>query len=376
MKKQGLKSTFKLIILDRLFVVELSKMMASVIVILTTIMISRRLVRYLSEVTAGQLSSDAMLSLIGFNMFSVVIKILPVALLVSVLLVLGRMYRDNEMTALFSAGVSMTQLYRSLAFFVIPLFLITTYLSLFAMPWVMQQIEVVKVDDKSSIDIRGISDGRFIEYSRGDVVFYVEEITSDDKMVNVFIQNRQHGKLGITTSKSGEIFVDSKTGDRFMILKNGTRYEGVPGQADYKIISFEEYGVVIAETKKVEVQFGIKEMGTVKLLKKDSVWATSEFQKRVSTPLMLLIFALLAVPISRVSPRAGMYGNLLSALLIYIIYENLMNLSYSWIVKGVISPWVGVWWVHIFMMFFSFVMLAKFLGFRHLKKRAAVRKWR
>jgi lipopolysaccharide export system permease protein len=369
MKKKASSSPFKMMILDRLFIVELSKMMASVMVILIAIMLSRRLVRYLSEVTAGELSSDAMLTLIGYNTLMMGIKILPIALLMSVLLVLGRMYRDNEMTALFSGGVSMTRLYRSIGFFVIPLFLVTLFSSLTAMPWVMQQIELVKADDKSSIDIRGISDGRFTEYSRGDMVFYVEEITSDDKMVNVFIQNRKHGKLGITTSKGGEIFVDEESGDRFIILKNGTRYEGVPGQADYTITQFEEYGVVVAETKKVEVNFGVKEMDTSALLETDTTWAASEFQKRVSLPITLLVFALLAVPISRVAPRAGMYGNLLTALLIYIVYENLMSLAHSWIIKGDISPWLGVWWVHIVMALFSLSMLAKLIGFKYIKKQ-------
>lgn len=62
--------------------------------------------------------------------------------------------------------------------------------------------------------------------------------------------------------------------------------------------------------------------------------AISELQKRWSVPLALITFALLAVPISRVSPRAGMYGNLLTALLIYIVFENFMSLSHSWLVKG------------------------------------------
>lgn len=360
-------SAFKLKIIDRLFVVELSKMMLGVMTVLSVILLSQRLVRLLSKVTAGELSTDAVMSLIGFNMLLLIIKILPVALLLSVLMVLGRMYRDNEMTALFSAGVGFKYIYRSIFMFVLPLFALTLYLSLMAAPSLMQAAERVKTEDQANLDIRGITDGRFNEYSRGDLVFYVEEITDDNKMRNVFIQHRQHGKLGITSSKSGEIKVDPETGDRFIILKDGNRYEGVPGQADYKVTKFKEYGVVVAQASDVAVTYRTKEESTGVLMDMDSTRATSELQRRWSIPLALITFALLAVPISRVSPRAGMYGNLLIALLIYILFENFMSMTHSWIVKGVIPSWIGIWWVHLVMVGLAGFMLSKALGFGYVK---------
>ncbi|PHR51641.1 MAG: LPS export ABC transporter permease LptF [Cycloclasticus sp.] len=362
-------SAFKLKIIDRLLVTQISKMMLGVMTVLTVILLSQRLVRLFSMVTAGELSADVVLSLVGFNLLLLMIKILPVALLLSILLVLGRMYRDHEMTALFSSGIGLTQIYRGIFIFVVPLFALTIYLSLVTAPTLMQAIERVKTSDQANLDIRGITDGRFNEYSRGDLVFYVEKITSDDKMLNVFIQNRQHGKLGITSSKSGEIKVDPVTGDRFIILKDGNRYEGVPGQADYKITNFKEYGVVVAEKSSAQVSFGTKETSTIQLMAMKSPRAISELQKRWSVPLALITFALLAVPISRVSPRAGMYGNLLTALLIYIVFENFMSLSHSWLVKGVTAPWFGIWWVHLLLIGVTAIMVVNMHGVSYVKKK-------
>ncbi|MDX2426209.1 MAG: LPS export ABC transporter permease LptF [Cycloclasticus sp.] len=362
-------SAFKLKIIDRLFIVQLSKMMFGVMTVLSVILLSQRLVRLLSQVTAGELSTDAVLSLITFNMLLLVIKIIPAALLLSIMMVLGRMYRDQEMIALFSAGVGLKQIYRSIFIFVLPLFLLTLYLSLVATPSLMQVIEQVKTNDQSKLDIRGITDGRFNEYSRGDLVFYVEKISDDEKMRNVFIQNRQHGKLGITSSKSGEIKIDPETGDRFLILKDGNRYEGVPGQADYKVTKFKEYGVVVAEKSDIKTVFGVKELATTELMQMDIPKAMSELQRRWSLPMAIITFALLAVPISRVSPRAGMYGNLLTALLIYIVFENFMSLSHSWILKGEVSAWIGVWWVHVVLIGLAAVMAMKMLGFNYLRNQ-------
>jgi len=362
-------SAFKLKIIDRLFLVQLSKMLFGVMLVLSVILLSQRLVRMLSQVTAGELSTDAVLSLVAFHLLLLIIKIIPAALLFAILLVLGRMYRDQEMTALFGAGVGIALLYRSVFMFALPLFCLTLYLSLVATPMLMEKIESVKADDQSKLDIRGITDGRFNEYSRGDLVFYVEKISDNDKMHNVFIQNRQHGKLGITSSKSGEIKIDPNSGDRFLILKDGNRYEGTPGQADYKVTKFKEYGVVVAEQKDMKFVLGIKEKPTSKLMKMNSPRAMSELQRRWSIPLAILSFALLAVPISRVSPRAGMYGNLLTALLIYVIFENFMSLSHSWLLKGTIPGWIGVWWVHLLMVVMAGLLVMKMLGFRYLKNR-------
>ena len=86
-------------------------------------------------------------------------------------------------------------------------------------------------------------------------------------------------------------------------------------------------------------------------------------------PLALITFALLAVPISRVSPRAGMYGNLLTALLIYIVFENFMSLSHSWLVKGVTAPWFGIWWVHLLLIGVTAIMVVNMHGVSYVKKK-------
>jgi len=367
-------SVFKLKIIDRLFITQLSKMMLGVMTVLSVILLSQRLVRLFSKVTAGELSTDAVLSLVALNMGLLIIKILPVALLLSILMVLGRMYRDQEMTALFAAGVGFKQIYRSIFMFVLPLCALTLYLSLVSAPMLMQAVEEIKTKDQTNLDVRGISEGRFNEYSQGDLVFYVEEISEDNKMRNVFIQNRQHGNLGITSSKSGEMKVDPVTGDRFIILKDGNRYEGVPGQADYKVTQFKEYGVVVAQGSEKQVVFGTKEKSTAELMALDSPRASSELQRRWSIALAIISFAFLAVPISRVSPRAGMYGNLLTAILVYIIFENFMSLSHSWLLKGSISPWIGVWWVHVLMLVFSASMLVKIHGWSYVKNKVLSKK--
>ena len=356
-------------ILDRYIVRELLKMMASVTVVLTVILLSNQLVRLLAKAVEGQMSGDAVLILVGFNLITLLVRILPAAFLLSVLIVFGRMYRDNEMTTLSAAGVGVMRLYRSLFLCAIPLAILASYLSMVVTPWTIQQINQVLAEDEYQADLRGISAGRFSEYSRGDIVFYVESLSKDEQMKNVFVQSRQHQKLGITASDGGRIYVDPESGDRYIMLTNGYRYEGQPGQADYQITRFDEYAVRVAEQKPQRLTLDVKSRPTAALYKSNQPRALAEFQRRLSVPLSILVFALLALPISRVSPRGGMYGNLLTALLIYVIFENLSNLSNSWIVREQVPTWLGMWWVHVLLALAGIVLVILDLGPKWIFRR-------
>lgn len=349
-------------ILDRFIVKELSKMLLSVTLVLTIILLSNQLVRLLAKAVDGEMSANAVMVLVGFNLITLLARILPAAFLASVLIVFGRMYRDNEMAALYSAGVGMGGLYRSLYLCAIPLAILAGYFSMVVTPWTIQQIEKVVAEDEFQADLRGIAPGRFSEYSRGDVVFYVQELDKHDRMQDVFVQSRQHQKLGITASESGRIFVDPETGDRYILLSNGYRYEGEPGQANFRITRFDEYAVRVAEQKPQRLGTDIKSRETSKLWKAKSPRANAEFHRRLSVPLSILVFALLALPMSRVSPRGGMYGNLLGALLVYVIFENLSNLSHSWLVRELVPSWLGMWWVHLGLVVLGVGLMVSELG--------------
>jgi lipopolysaccharide export system permease protein len=217
-------------------------------------------------------------------------------------------------------------------------------------------------NEAKSVDVRGIAAGRFSESSRGVTVFYVEKIDEEGKMNNVFIQNRQEGQLGIVSSEGGYLRDDPKSGGRFIVLQNGYRYQGLPGEVEYRITQFEEYAVRVGEAT-----------DTVKKTKREAksshlLWVSedardiAELQRRISLPIVLLILAFLAVPLSDVAPRGGVYGNVLVALLIYLVYENLMRVSQSWIASAAIPSWIGLWWVHLLVLLVAGVLMVRSLG--------------
>ena len=63
--------------------------------------------------------------------------------------------------------------------------------------------------------------------------------------------------------------------------------------------------------------------------------------------LSVLVLALLAVPMARTSPRQPRYGNLILAVLGYIIYANSLALGRLWMAQGKLSALWGFWWVYL-----------------------------
>lgn len=61
--------------------------------------------------------------------------------------------------------------------------------------------------------------------------------------------------------------------------------------------------------------------------------------------------------------REGRYGRIVAATLIYAIYFSLVGVGESWLSHNVVSPWVGLWWVHgVFLLFSLGLLLHHYVG--------------
>ena len=281
----------------------------------------------------------------------------------AVLMVIGRMYRDQEMSAIFSAGGGAGTIYRAALFLILPLTMIAAGLSFYVGPWTEATTNQLMSRDEKTADIRGISAGRFSEYKHGDLVFYVENISEDKKMHGVFIQHRKGDKVAIITADAGRM--ENISGGLYMILEQGQRVQGVLSKNPYVIEEFDEYGIRLEE-KDPAVRFEQEAVSTDKLWEGSTVSDMAELQRRFSVPAGVFFLSLLAVPLAQTSPRKGVYGNLLVAFLIYFSYGNLVRVNHSWVVKGQIPVWLGSFWLYLVLLMVAGGFLIRFYGWRFI----------
>ena len=345
-------------VIDRLLLKEILKTLSVVLLVLALVLLSNTLVRYLGKAASGSLGTDILFVVVGLELVKALGLIIPPAFFFSVLWVLGRMYRDSEMVALAASGFGHWRIFRSVLLAAVPLAILVGVLVMEVLPWAKGRVAVLKAEEASAVDISGVRAGRFNEFSRGGLVVYTEKLSPDGfKLEGVFVQDRQQGKLGLVTAENAYQTTDPDTGERFVILTNGQRYEGSPGQLDYKIGHFKEYAVRIP-TFGLEV-YKPKQSATSwqVLLASENPRDWAELQYRLSVPIALLAFAVLAVPLARSPPRSGVYGRLTLAVLLYFTFFNLQRVAERWLETGVVPGWLGMWWLPLVMLVVAGVIM-------------------
>jgi len=319
-------------------------------IVLLGITIATQLVRFLGLAAGGSITFTGVFALLAFTSFNYLPVLLSLTLFIAVLMTLTRSYRDSEMVVWFSSGVSLTGWIRPVLSFAVPVVILIALLSLLLSPWAITKSEEFRSYMDNRDDVSQVTPGVFRESKQNERVFFVENVNEGENMVaNVFVSSTQHEKAGAMVAKRGFLqTVDN--GDRFLVLLNGRRYEGTPGTTEYKISEFERYAVRI-ETREIKASTpSAKSLPTLALLRDPNPLNLGELAWRIGLPLSALILALLAIPLSFVNPRAGRSLNLVMAILVYMIYNNVLSIAQAWIAQQRISLPVGLWGVHAVML--------------------------
>ncbi len=333
-------------IFQRALVREFATMGLYIFAILLGIIVFTQLVRLLGKSVSGTLAVDGVPALLGFGALNYLPVLLSLSLFLSILLTLTRSYRDNEMVVWFCSGIGLTQWIRPVLWYALPVVGVVALLSMVLSPWAMFQADEFKRRLDSRDDVSAAAPGMFRESKQADRVFFIENVdVGKNRVGNIFVQSVQHGKISTMVAKQG-LQETAPNGDRFLVLLNGMRYEGVPGQPDFRIVEFERYAMRI-EAVEVRRDFVRPQaLSTLHLLQNRSNWNMSELQGRLGLPISALILALLAIPLSFVNPRAGRSLNLIMAVVIYMLYNNLINVTNAWVGQGKMGPAMGLLGIH------------------------------
>jgi lipopolysaccharide export system permease protein len=318
--------------------------------VLLAITLTTQLIRFLGYAARGNISTDAVLTFLGFASIRYLPILLSLTLFVAVLLTLTRSYRDSEMVVWFTSGQALTAWIRPTLLFATPFLLTIALLSMQLSPWAAAKAEEYRRQLESRDDLAAITPGVFKEARHSDYVYFVEKLTMDLSVVaNIFVHSEKEGEVATTVAKRGHQET-APNGDRFLVLLKGRRYEGPPGSAEYKVVEFDKYAVRIDAREATLDAPSIQSRPTVELLGDPSPEGRAELIWRAGLPLSALVLCLLAIPLSFVNPRAGRSLNLIIAALIYMVYSNLLSIVQAWVAQQKVPPSVGLWIMHAVML--------------------------
>lgn len=344
-------------IIDRYISLEIIISWLSVLFVLVMVVVSADAVHLLAWLVDGRIPVDMFLSLLLSNFYEFTVMLVPLSLLLGILLAFGRLYKDSEMTAVMSAGLGPIQWYRPLLLVAVPITLLMLYLTLFAIPSVVAHRDAMMTEIKNRTELSTLFAGRFNQSRAGNAVFFLESQSEDRKVMDhVFYQQVREGVAQVDIAQHARNHHD-KNGLDYMVMESGTHYEGEPGSGQYTITEYKEYGVYIPGSKDVSATLSVKALPSAQLWQSNVLRHQVELQWRLTVPIATLIIALLALPLSQTTPRSGRYANLGWAILLYLVYSNLLSLGKNWILKERIPVWIGTWWAHILALILLFILL-------------------
>ncbi|HUL40765.1 MAG TPA: LPS export ABC transporter permease LptF [Burkholderiales bacterium] len=319
-------------------------------VVMFAIVIVTQLVRFLGAAASGEVAPEGVLALLGFMALYYLPVLMTLTLFISVLLSLTRSYRDYEMVVWFSSGMSITAWIRPVLTFAIPMVVVIAALSLFLSPWAFDKSEQYRHQLEAREDVATPTPGIFRESKHADRVYFVGSAAGAGNTVSdIFVSSVQHQQLGIMVAKSG-YQETRKNGDRFLVLMHGTRYEGAPGSAAYKITDFDKYEIRVEPYEANQVVPQKRGATTLELLRENTPASLAEFVWRAGLPVSALLLVLLAIPLSFVNPRVGRSFNLILALAVYMVYSNSLSIARGLVAQQKIGLELGFWGVHAFML--------------------------
>lgn len=331
--------------LDRYLSAEFARVVFATLVVLGMVSLGGVFADLIGEMAAGKVPPTLLLSQLGLRLLGYLPVILPLALLLGLLLAVGRLYRDSEMHVLTAIGVGPRRMLRPLMLVVVPVVLVIAACALWLGPWANRMARGMVIEANKNLLVSGLEPGRFTPMSNGGVAYAGEMSSDGTKLERVFIFRERGDRMDVATASSGELYRDQ--GVRVLALLDGFRVEGPASGRDlsYRLMHYRRNEMELPQADDPRKLDAPEFQPTLALLRNPAVPARAELHWRIAPALLALAFALMAVPMARSSPRQSRYGAMLLAFLAYLVGIFLMILGTQWLAEGTVPIALGLWWL-------------------------------
>ncbi|MDG2394929.1 LPS export ABC transporter permease LptF [Candidatus Thioglobus sp.] len=346
-------------------------LLAAVFIVIGLVIFGNQLVLVVKESVEDGIPIADLLPLVGFNMIRDVPLILSLSLFLAIILVVGKSYKDSEAIVMNSLGVGDKHFMVFIQPVVVFIFIFILFLTTVAVPWSKQQHSMIMDRSKNTSEFSFIKEGEFQEFKQGKLVFYAAKVESikgesTQDMEEIFVYAMAGEEPIITLAAQAQKYTDKNTKSVYLRLKNGSRYHGFPTDANKKILDFDVYDLQIIDGNKQHGSEGtakIESKPTLDILFSSDTKEIAEWQWRLSQPISVLILSVFGILLGKASPRGGKNLGVIVGIMVFIIYNNALLVAKSSLEHGELLPIIGLWWVHLLVLFIVIV----FYAYRHGK---------
>ena len=350
-------------IISRYLLRNLAVFFIAIFFIIALIIFGNQFVLTVQESVEHGIPIQELMPIVGFNMLRDLPIILSLAFFLSIIISISQLYKNSEAVVLNSIGIGDKNFIYLFQPVVIFLFILVFILTIYAVPWAKQQKSFAEDETVNASEFSFITEGKFESFKNGEIVFYASEssladIEGEQNMEEIFIYVSNESKPIVVLASEATKYTDSDNQSIYLRLKNGVRYEGLPGDENVNILDFDRYDleIVSGEVQRSLSNFSeIEEKTTIDLILQGGKLANAEIQWRLSQPISILILSIIGVFLGKTSPRTGKGVNLLFGVIIFMLYNNGLLVAKNSIESGQLNPYLGLWSIHILLVLFMII---------------------
>ena len=325
--------------------------------LLLVILLTNEVARVLSRAADNQYPPSMVLQLIGLGAVHDLTLLIPIGLLLGVIFALGRLYHDSEITAALACGVRPLRIYVPVLLLALTLTGVLFWLSLDAAPRAFAAVLDLRALALRAGQFTPLAPGRFRSFAGGAAVVYAQGQSADGTLSNVFVERNHDGVVEVALAGRARHEVAADGRSLSITLYDGERFEGTPGGAQFRMMRFVQHTIPVQMPPPAVAGTDLDAAPTRSLLHAPDLERRAELQWRLALPVMCLVLALVAVPLSRLRPRQGRYARLGLAILLYLAYSNLVAAGRVWLEHGQIPAELGLWWTHVVVLLLALLLL-------------------
>ena len=340
-------------ILDRYFLRELAQTVAATVVVLLVIVAGSAFAKVLQQVANGSFPASVMFQVLGLRTLDGLTNLMPLASFIGVLMGLGRMYRESEMHVLASSGMGPAGLLRPVALLGVLLVAITMLVSLWLGPWAVRTSDALVTAANRSVIAAGLDAGRFTSLPGKGGIIFVDSLSRDGTQLGrTFVAAQRANKEGevhlkVVSAASGQLYQGSDGEGRYIAFKDGWQYDIPLGAKDWRQMQYQRNDTSLSDVQADDDEDPAHSKSTLALFQSDNRDDRAELAWRTNAPPLTLVLLLLALPLSRQSPREPKYGRLLLAVLGFYLYYLLLALGRAQIGKDHWHNQLPLWGLHV-----------------------------
>ncbi|WP_255327149.1 LPS export ABC transporter permease LptF [Thiomicrorhabdus sp. Milos-T2] len=338
-------------ILDKYILKELLLTFLAVLIVLLLITFGSEATKLLADAMQGKIPASVVLQVLLLKIPPALEIILPLVALISVMLAVGRLYQDQEMVVLNSCSIGPDYFKRIVFIFLIPIALITAWISLNVSPWSYQQERILISEAQTISPVAGLVPGKFNPLPNNQGVLYTKSISKNGQMESVWLKYHNKENDLILVAPVGRFeWIDNRV---VLVLENGYSYRNLHANKEVSVQQFARFEGYLPELAPSKLRPKVFEKTTYELMQSKSLEELALLQWRLVTPFGIVVLGLLGLKMSRTGPREGRFAKLFIALVLYIVYNQLLVLGREGIANGGWPVWLGLWPVIVVFLWFA-----------------------